>query len=533
MRRSVSVRLPVALLLSGILASGAGAPATVLGDSLNPPTILFAGEVASAPSYDHIALVYSARLDTSVPIPLGDFVVTVDGTPYAPLPSSSYLFSGLSAADSPFDPAGDTIIRLNLPVAVGPASSITVAYTPLAGPTPLRDLSLTNAAAQDGANAVTGSVLDLGPFALLAAVVDAGDATNHLTLLFTGQVDLTALPAPGDFAVTVNGLDDAVTVGGVKPQLTDLGLGIVDLVLTTPVPFGAVVNVIYTPGVNKFTARNGGLVLAAFSQDGVAVFVPPTSASGTAAPGGTIATTTDPPSSSNPVTAAVTTADGGAVTISQVAPSPAPTGYTFFGEQVQITAPQASDPTKPLVLAFAIDASLVPAGETAASIVVFRNGVALGDCATSPFPCVSSRTTLTGGGVAITVKTLAASTWNFGVVAPYAFGGFKSPVAGSGVRNLIKAGSAIPVKFSLGGNRGLSIFTAGSPASTRVACDTSAPLDVIATTLTAGASSLGYDAGADQYTYIWKTEAAWAGTCRLLALSFGDGSHQQVIFQFK
>ena len=31
--------------------------------------------------------------------------------------------------------------------------------------------------------------------------------------------------------------------------------------------------------------------------------------------------------------------------------------------------------------------------------------------------------------------------------------------------------------------------------------------------------------GADQYTYVWKTDASWSGTCRLLALARG---HEKV-----
>lgn len=80
----------------------------------------------------------------------------------------------------------------------------------------------------------------------------------------------------------------------------------------------------------------------------------------------------------------------------------------------------------------------------------------------------------------------------------------------------------------------MAIFTAGSPASQRVTCNTSSPLDLIEQTVTAGASSLAYSKAADQYTYVWKTDPGWAaGTCRQLTLSFGDGSRQTALFQFK
>ena len=116
--------------------------------------------------------------------------------------------------------------------------------------------------------------------------------------------------------------------------------------------------------------------------------------------------------------------------------------------------------------------------------------------------------------------------------APYAFTGFFSPVDNPPTRNVAKAGSAIPVKFSLGGNQGLSIFTAGYPASQTVACDSSAALSDVEETVLAGGSSLSYDATFDRYNYIWKTNKAWANTCRRLVLKFNDGTIKTADFTF-
>jgi hypothetical protein len=38
----------------------------------------------------------------------------------------------------------------------------------------------------------------------------------------------------------------------------------------------------------------------------------------------------------------------------------------------------------------------------------------------------------------------------------------------------------------------------------------------------AGNSSLQCDAGSDQYTYVWKTDKAWAKTCRILVLTLNE-----------
>jgi len=64
-------------------------------------------------------------------------------------------------------------------------------------------------------------------------------------------------------------------------------------------------------------------------------------------------------------------------------------------------------------------------------------------------------------------------------VATYPFAGFFAPVNNLSGRNQARAGSAIPVKFSLGGDRGLAICAAGSPKSEQVACDSTALVDGI------------------------------------------------------
>jgi hypothetical protein len=115
----------------------------------------------------------------------------------------------------------------------------------------------------------------------------------------------------------------------------------------------------------------------------------------------------------------------------------------------------------------------------------------------------------------------------------YDFRGFFQPIDNLPVVNGAKAGSAIPIKFSLGGDQGLAIFASGYPRSQVIACESTDAVDGVEETVTAGSSSLTYDATADQYVYVWKTDKSWAGTCRQLVVKLVDGTYHRANFQFK
>jgi hypothetical protein len=110
------------------------------------------------------------------------------------------------------------------------------------------------------------------------------------------------------------------------------------------------------------------------------------------------------------------------------------------------------------------------------------------------------------------------------------FNGFFSPVANPPIVNKVTAGSAVPIKFSLGGDIGLNIFAAGYPKLVKATCQ------VLKTNYIknsgASASSLSYDQATGIYTYIWKTDKKLAGSCGALVLKFVDGSEKTLLFQF-
>ena len=112
----------------------------------------------------------------------------------------------------------------------------------------------------------------------------------------------------------------------------------------------------------------------------------------------------------------------------------------------------------------------------------------------------------------------------------WVFAGFFQPID-NGMVNVAKAGSAIPVKFTLGGDQGLGVLAAGYPRSVQVACVASDPVDAIEETDTAGASSLSFADG--QYHYVWKTEKGWSGTCRQFVVKLRDNTLHHATFRFK
>ena len=131
----------------------------------------------------------------------------------------------------------------------------------------------------------------------------------------------------------------------------------------------------------------------------------------------------------------------------------------------------------------------------------------------------------------------------------YDWKGFFSPVDNpdTGKMNQLKAGSAIPLKFSLdgdpqpGSNSGFGtddvLESQGSAAApiqtTKINCS-SFEADPVPTEYLDSASStnLSYDPDEDQYGLVWKTDKSWAGTCRQAVLETKDGELHKANFYF-
>jgi hypothetical protein len=243
--------------------------------------------------------------------------------------------------------------------------------------------------------------------------------------------------------------------------------------------------------------------------------------------------------------------DRPAITVTQT-PIPG-TVVGLGGTTVTLTATDESNNTSMLNTLFTVVDTTPPVISCPANVTVFLrlNTTATSMPVSYPSPatatdnCGPVNITYTPASgsvfpVGATVVTATAtdgagnqSSCTFTVTVLYDFTGFFAPVSNVPTLNVVKAGSAVPIKFSLSGNKGLNVFAANSPQSGLIPCDASVPAIDVVDTVQAGASSLSYDPSTDQYSYVWKTDSSWVGTCRQLIITLNDGSVQIANFKFK
>jgi hypothetical protein len=239
---------------------------------------------------------------------------------------------------------------------------------------------------------------------------------------------------------------------------------------------------------------------------------------------------------------------GDTITVTQSPAGPYPLGTTTV--ELTVTDSQGAssscqatvtvvDQTAPVVSCPANVVVYLPLNSMDTGMVVnYSTPTATDNCSASPTITTSKASGsifpvgTTTVNVTATDATGNQTSCSFTVTVRYNFSGFFQPVDNLPTINSVNAGQSIPVKFSLSGNKGLNIFAAGYPQSAQVACG-GGGADDIEETVTAGGSSLSYDATTDQYKYVWKTEKAWKGTCRKLVLKFNDGTTREALFQFK
>lgn len=265
----------------------------------------------------------------------------------------------------------------------------------------------------------------------------------------------------------------------------------------------------------------------------------------TAAPGGTVTSDyeNDGATAANPIEASVTTPTGGPVSIVIVQSSAinSPTnGYTFFDRQLSITAPTETA-EDPLTLSFMIDSSVVPAGESAATLQITRNGTVVPDCTdqitASPNPCVFSRQTLSGGDILVNIHSTSASAWASGFPThtnDYNFVGFTAGTKDYPGVNKVQAKQVVSVDMKIKGVPSgiVDILASGEPTSQQVDCTTLAPIGSAEATLTPNNDGLER-LSKNKFEYEWRTAKSWKNTCRVFNAQLKDGSSQKALFKFQ
>jgi hypothetical protein len=190
------------------------------------------------------------------------------------------------------------------------------------------------------------------------------------------------------------------------------------------------------------------------------------------------------------------------------------------------------DTTPPVITLSGANPLIVPLG----GIFTDPGATALDACA-GPKPVTASGTVNTNAIGVYEITYISTDGANTGsairtVIVPYNFTGFFPPIGNPPELNLVNAGKAVPVKFSLGGDKGLDIFAPGYPVIAFFNCGTNQGTEVVET-VTAGESTLTYDAASDQYIYVWKTEKAWEGRCGQLLVKLNDEIVRVANFKFK
>ena len=125
--------------------------------------------------------------------------------------------------------------------------------------------------------------------------------------------------------------------------------------------------------------------------------------------------------------------------------------------------------------------------------------------------------------VRVTGPTGLTATDTATVNVVWGFGGFGGKSEGRPAVTTAKAGANLNLRFTLDGDQGVAVLAAGYPRSGAYTCGGTPLLD--ATEPTTGDLNLS---GNGQYSYGWKTNKAWANTCRTFVVKLADGTSHYV-----
>ena len=245
------------------------------------------------------------------------------------------------------------------------------------------------------------------------------------------------------------------------------------------------------------------------------------------------------------VPAKPTCADAAGIAEDGCVADPAVLDTTSVGTRTYtVTATDANGRTATGAITYSVTDTVAPAisiGAPAADVVVLLGA----DVATS-FSCEDLAEHTCVGDARLDTTTVGAKTFavaaedasgNVGTASleyrvVYDFAGWYAPVNAWPTQNVVKAGSTVPVKFSLGGDQGLAILAGGAPASVSLPCD-SLGTEADAVETVTSQTGLTYDATSGRYQLNWKTRPEWAGQCRQFVLELADGTKHRAAFRLR
>jgi hypothetical protein len=225
--------------------------------------------------------------------------------------------------------------------------------------------------------------------------------------------------------------------------------------------------------------------------------------------------------------------DAGCHVVSTRGAGDLPHSVQAVARRCDVTPPEITVPTDQTITAAGPDGA-VATFEDATAIDIVDGTVAVACDA-------QSGTTFAPGATTVTCSATDASgnaaTASFDVTVEYAWEGFLAPIdnvhaGGELIFNEVNAGSAVPVKFRLGGDMGLNVLRAGSSTSRAIPCTSGADPDPVDEVSSATRSGLSYEEVANQYVYVWKTDASFTG-CRQLVVALADGTVRRANFKFR
>ncbi len=514
-RRGPATRIVVAACIVAIAAVPAGTPRPVRASTVN---LLFAAELVSpaSPTTDHILLGFEGGLDPfSIPVPADDEFTLDFG-------SGSQHPTNISI---PYELYGGalTIVRLDLATPTG--TNGTFSYTPKLTPGS-HPLASGGVPIDPIVNRVV-DVQDPGVFILFAAVVDEGLGRNHALAIFSQPLKSgQPLDHPGDFVVTVTpsvGSPMAYPATHLESVEPFYGEGLLDITLPVSLESGDTATIAYTPTAAILDTSNNVAPPVGDGDILVIVNVAATSTHATDAGANVEVLPADRRSGTQPVQLTFdTVTSGGTTTLETSTTGPtAPVGFQLGDPPDYFNLSTTASFTGNVEVCVKYDETAYAPPESTMELLHY-NGTSW----------VNITTILDVDANVVCGTTTSFSPFVLVTRPPFPFGGFFAPVDNPPTFNVLKAGAGVPVKFSLGGDRGLGILATGSPSSVGVPCPTVGTFDPVETTTTSP-SGLHYDASSGQYTYAWKSDKAWAGTCRQFILRLVDGTSHTALFQFR